>query len=66
MIRGWHASPTRGAQPSTDHETGEVRIPVSLFDVDVHQGDSELVLSRREARMLLEHLTNPTAAEDAS
>ncbi|MFE5771456.1 hypothetical protein ACFQ7O_24185 [Streptomyces sp. NPDC056485] len=58
MVRGWHASLTRNVGPSTDRDSGEVRIPLALFDVDVHQGDAELVLTRREARGLLEHLAD--------
>ncbi|MBT2468507.1 hypothetical protein J7E97_11610 [Streptomyces sp. ISL-66] len=62
MVRGWHASLTRDTQPQTDTETGEVRVPIDLFDVDVHQGASELVLTRREARTLRDHLVGQSAA----
>ncbi|MEV0409860.1 methyltransferase domain-containing protein [Streptomyces sp. NPDC050448] len=46
----------RDAQPRTDSETGEVRVPIDLFDVDVHQGAGELVLTCGEARTLRDHL----------
>lgn len=62
MVRGWQASLTRNAEPCTDSETGEVRVPIELFDVDVHQGPSELVLTRREACVLRDHLVGQASA----
>ncbi|MER6694551.1 hypothetical protein [Streptomyces minutiscleroticus] len=52
----WHASPRRGAAPHADATTGEVRIPLSLFCIDEHKGDVDLVLSRVEGEILLEEL----------
>lgn len=51
-----HASARRSESPTIDHVTGEVRIPLALYAVDVHQQDVELVLSRAEAQPLLEVL----------
>lgn len=51
-----HASARRSESPTIDHVTGEVRIPLALYVVDVHQADIELVLSRAEAQPLLEAL----------
>lgn len=48
----WHASPRTTVQPSTDDTTGEIRLPLSLYQVDEHQGDVPLVLSRVEAEQL--------------
>jgi len=56
-ISGWHASPRRGAPTSSTHTTGEVRIPLSLYQLDQHQGDTSLVLSRAEAEALVAELT---------
>lgn len=53
----WHASPKRDALPSIDHPTGEVRVPVVLYDVDQGQAVVPLVLSRREAERLRNALT---------
>lgn len=62
MVRRWHGSLARDAEPSVDSGTGEVRIPLALYDVDVHQGDAELVLTRREARLLLDGLATAMRA----
>ncbi|MGW6142184.1 hypothetical protein [Streptomyces sp. NPDC055140] len=51
-----HASIRRGEPPTTDPVTGEVRIPLALYAVDIHQGDTELVLSRTEAQPVLDAL----------
>lgn len=51
-----HASARRSESPTVDHITGEVRIPLALYAVDVHQRDVELVLSRAEAQPLLDAL----------
>ncbi|MEV0634409.1 hypothetical protein AB0I77_05410 [Streptomyces sp. NPDC050619] len=52
----WHASPRRAAAPYSDGQTGEVRIPLSLFCVDENLRDIDLVLSRAEGEDLLEQL----------
>lgn len=52
----WHASPCRTGAPHCDGATGEVRIPLSLFHIDEHQRDVDLVLSRVEGEELLEGL----------
>ncbi|GAA2639757.1 hypothetical protein GCM10009863_66050 [Streptomyces axinellae] len=51
-VCGWHASPRKEAEATTDSVTGEIRVPLSLFKVDQRQGDAPLVLSRREAEAL--------------
>lgn len=58
----WHASPQRGGAPASDAGTGEVRVPLSLFHVDQHMGDVELVLSRLEGEELLTGLRAALAA----
>lgn len=52
----WHASPQREADPFMDRSTGEVRIPLDLFDLDELQAQVLLVLSRREAEDLRDAL----------
>ncbi|MET9162085.1 hypothetical protein ABZX56_30555 [Streptomyces parvulus] len=47
-----HASLRRDEQPTRDITTGEIRVPVALYDLDEHQGDTELVMSRAEAEAL--------------
>lgn len=42
-VRGWHASPARGAAPTSNPATGEIRAPLSLFNADPHQGHAPLV-----------------------
>lgn len=51
-VRGWHASPRKGAPASRNKDTGEIRIPLSLFHLDRPQGDVDLVLSRVEGEHL--------------
>ncbi|GHC90287.1 hypothetical protein GCM10010349_78520 [Streptomyces flavofungini] len=51
-----HASPRRDAPVDVDAGTGEVRVPLSLYSLDEHQGDIELVLSRGEGAALLDRL----------
>jgi hypothetical protein len=51
-LKRWHASPRRGAPASREPDTGELRVPLSLFELDAHQLDVELVLSRVEAEHL--------------
>jgi hypothetical protein len=43
-VERWHASPSRIAAASRDGDTGEIRVPLSLFHVDQLQGDVELVV----------------------
>ncbi|WP_262702067.1 MULTISPECIES: hypothetical protein [Streptomyces] len=50
----------------TDSGTGEVRVPLSLFHLDQHQGDVDLVLSRAEAAELQELLSVLTAGRPIS
>ncbi|MFF3034694.1 hypothetical protein ACFVS7_27245 [Streptomyces rubiginosohelvolus] len=52
----WHASPQRAALPTGDPTTGEVRIPVALYDLDVLQAEIPLVLARSEAEALRDRL----------
>ncbi|WP_432252113.1 hypothetical protein [Streptomyces sp. HNM1019] len=65
-VAQWHASPRRGALVITDSGTGEVRVPLSLFHLDQHQGDVDLVLSHTEATELQEFLSVPTAGRAIS
>ncbi|MFE6903764.1 hypothetical protein ACFVFJ_44265 [Streptomyces sp. NPDC057717] len=51
-----HASTRRDEPPTCDPVTGEVRVPLALYAVDVHQGDIELVLSRAEAQPVIDAL----------
>ncbi|KUN32568.1 hypothetical protein AQJ11_03315 [Streptomyces corchorusii] len=52
----WHASPRRDAAPYSDAQTGEVRIPLTLFSVDERIRDVDLVLSRTEGETFFEQL----------
>ncbi|MFJ7416804.1 hypothetical protein ACIQWZ_39340 [Streptomyces sp. NPDC098077] len=52
----WHASPQRAALPTGDPTTGEVRVPVALYDLDRLQAEVPLVLSRSEAELLRDSL----------
>ncbi|MFJ9318233.1 hypothetical protein [Streptomyces globisporus] len=52
----WHASPQRAALPTGDPTTGEVRVPVALYDLDVLQAEIPLVLARSEAEALRDRL----------
>ncbi|MGW6287348.1 hypothetical protein [Streptomyces sp. NPDC055107] len=52
----WHASPRRAALPTGDPTTGEVRVPVALYDLDRLQAEVPLVLSRSEAEFLRDSL----------
>lgn len=56
-----HASIRRDEPLAVDVVTGEVRIPLALYAVDEHQGDTELVLSRAEAQPLLAALAQANA-----
>ncbi|POG47086.1 hypothetical protein BV881_12145 [Streptomyces sp. ZL-24] len=55
-VLNWHASPQRAALPTGDPTTGEVRIPVALYDLDRLQAEVPLVLSRTEAEALRDRL----------
>ncbi|MFC9990945.1 hypothetical protein ACFXKV_17360 [Streptomyces globisporus] len=57
-VTTWHASPQRAALPLGDPTTGEVRVPVALYDLDELQAEVPLVLSRTEAEELRDHLDN--------
>ncbi|MBO0917551.1 hypothetical protein [Streptomyces laculatispora] len=52
----WHASPQQAAAPIGDSMTGEVRVPVALYDLDELQAEVPLVLSRIEAEALRDRL----------
>ena len=49
---GWHASTRRGEPASSVSDTGEIRVCLALYQVDQHQGDVPLVLSRTDAEEL--------------
>lgn len=51
-----HASTRRDEPLSTDAVTGEVRVPIALYEVDEHRGDADLVLSRPDVQRLLKQL----------
>ncbi|MEU6615298.1 hypothetical protein [Streptomyces parvus] len=55
-VMTWHASPQRAALPTGDPTTGEVRVPVALYDLDRLQAEVPLVLSRSEAEALRDRL----------
>lgn len=63
-----HASTRRDEPLTCDTVTGEVRVPIALYDVDERCGTVALVLSRTEAQQLLTQLaegleaTTPTPA----
>ncbi|MEU7366653.1 hypothetical protein AB0B92_13825 [Streptomyces hygroscopicus] len=65
-IKQWHASPRRGASVTSDSGTGEVRVPLSLFRLDRHQGDLELVLARPQAEALQSSLALLTTGHPVS
>lgn len=51
-----HASLRQGSAPACDSNTGEVRVPLTLYALDVPQEYPELVLSRAEATGLFAQL----------
>ncbi|CAL9591481.1 hypothetical protein SUDANB1_05234 [Streptomyces sp. enrichment culture] len=51
-----HASLRRDELPARDATTGEIRVPLALYDLDEHRGDVPLVMSRAEAEALFAHL----------
>ncbi|MFI5771810.1 hypothetical protein ACIA74_25365 [Streptomyces sp. NPDC051658] len=57
-VTSWHVSPQRAAVSSSDPSTGEVRVPVALYDLDELQAEVPLVLSRAEAEALRAKLTD--------
>lgn len=56
MSRRLHASLRRDEPPVRDAVTGEIRVPLSLYDLDEHCGDTTLVMSRAEGEALFAHL----------
>ncbi|MFF5655181.1 hypothetical protein [[Kitasatospora] papulosa] len=62
----WHASPRQAAAPYSDSATGEIRIPLSLFCVDTHLRDVDLVLTRAEGEAFLEELRPALTAATAT
>lgn len=63
-VTRWHASPTRDVPATRERETGEIRVPLSLFDLDEPQGEVQLVLSRTEAEHLYATLSRLLADAD--
>ncbi|MGW2742390.1 hypothetical protein [Streptomyces sp. NPDC001450] len=51
-----HASLRRGEVPVCDSRTGEVRVPITLYDLDEPREYPELVLARAEAEALFAQL----------
>ncbi|MFJ6657793.1 hypothetical protein ACIQNG_15680 [Streptomyces sp. NPDC091377] len=51
-----HASLVREESLTADRVTGEVRVPVALYEIDEHRGFVSLVCSRTEARTLFTQL----------
>lgn len=51
-----HASTRRDEPLTHDTVTGEIRLPIALYDVDERCGDVALVLSRAEAQRLYTQL----------
>jgi hypothetical protein len=51
-----HASLRRGSTPACDSRTGEVRVPLTLYDLDEPQDYPDLVLARAEAEALFAQL----------
>ncbi|MEU9065804.1 hypothetical protein AB0D60_02770 [Streptomyces sp. NPDC048306] len=67
-----HASLRRDEPPTRDATTGEIRVPLALYDLDEHRGDLPLVMSRSEAEALFTRLrlalmpTQPARATEAA
>lgn len=55
-VHAWHASLRRGEAATAEETTGEVRLPLRLFNLDEPQGDVGLVLSRPDVRELHAYL----------
>jgi hypothetical protein len=53
----WHASTRRDEPPALSPDTGEVRVPIAVYNLDIRQADIELVLSRTDAETLASQLT---------
>lgn len=51
-----HASARRDEPPTIDATTGEVRVPLALYEVDERRGDVDLVMSRAEGQTLFTQL----------
>ncbi len=64
-VRGWHASPARGAVPTSNPATGEIHVPLSLFKADQHQGDAPLAPLHRGAEELHASLSYLSASRPA-
>ncbi|MFF9582510.1 hypothetical protein [Streptomyces achromogenes] len=47
-----HTSVRRDEPLKASRDTGEVRVPLTLYDLDEARGDVDLVLSRTEAQRL--------------
>ncbi|MEU3510820.1 hypothetical protein ABZ733_23565 [Streptomyces longwoodensis] len=58
----WHASPRPDAAPYSDRQTGEVRVPTSLYAVDERLRDIELVMTRAEGEAHLQQVRAALAA----
>lgn len=59
-----HASQRGGEPLKSDAGTGEVRIPLSLYQLDDRLADCDLVLSRGEAEALTSALRTALAASN--
>lgn len=51
-----HASLRRDEPPTIQQATGEVRVPLTLYEVDENRGDIDLVLARAEGQRLFTQL----------
>lgn len=51
-----HASVRRDEPLAGDRVTGEVRVPIALYEVDERRGDVDLVMSRAEGHRLFTQL----------
>ncbi|MEV5911048.1 hypothetical protein AB0M00_19370 [Streptomyces chartreusis] len=51
-----HASLRRGEVPVCDGRTGEIRVPLTVYDLDEPQAYPDLVLSRAEGEALFAQL----------
>ncbi|MBH1937087.1 hypothetical protein I5Q34_22930 [Streptomyces sp. AV19] len=51
-----HASPRREGRATADENTGEVRVPLTLFHFDQPQAQTDLVLNHAEAADLHDRL----------
>jgi hypothetical protein len=58
MAAPWHVSLRPDTPPTSDTDTGEVRVPVELWTIDRSEGHGSLVLSRAEAEQLRARLSD--------